>query len=114
MVSDAIELYAGQTLGPGRLHPPVKRKIADERRSPALIQEGVLDMGPKRKKFLALCAEELEVKRKEWLDLQSLSGCGGRILACVGLMRQAIAGHSLRGFQVMAHCARSCLASGRG
>ena len=36
----------------------------------ALMHEGVLDTEPKRKKFLALCAEELEGKRREWKDLQ--------------------------------------------
>ncbi|WP_412050167.1 recombinase family protein [Hoeflea sp. Naph1] len=35
-----------------------------------LIDKGVLDTEPKRKKFLALCAEELEGKRREWQDLQ--------------------------------------------
>ena len=36
----------------------------------ALMHEGVLDTESKRKKFLALCAEELEGKGREWADLQ--------------------------------------------
>jgi hypothetical protein len=35
-----------------------------------LIDKGVLDTEAKRDKFLALCAEELEGKRREWKDLQ--------------------------------------------
>ena len=35
-----------------------------------LMHKGILDTEAKRKKFLALCAEELEVKRREWADLQ--------------------------------------------
>ena len=45
-------------------------KTAQEYQYHALMHEGVLDTEPKRKKFLALCAEELEGKRREWQDLQ--------------------------------------------
>lgn len=45
-------------------------KTAQEYEFHNLIDKGVLDTEPKRKKFLALCAEELEEKRREWTDLQ--------------------------------------------
>ncbi len=45
-------------------------KTAQEHQYHALMHEGVLDTEPKRKKFLSLCAEELEGKRREWQDLQ--------------------------------------------
>ncbi len=35
-----------------------------------LIALGVPGTGATRKKFLALCAEELEGRRREWEDLQ--------------------------------------------